>query len=746
MGLRLIIAEKPSVARAIAGVLGRPTRQQGFLAVGSDLVSWARGHLVSLAEPEAYQPEWRRWSWSGLPMLPEAFRLTPVASGRDQLQVLARLVKRADVDRIVVATDADREGELIARWLLRHLNAGQPALRLWLSETTPSAIRTALSRLEPASAYEHLGQAAEARAEADWLVGLNATRAITLRHGQRGQGALSVGRVQTPTLRLIADRDAEIESFRATPYWQVEATFITSAAPEGETYRGLWIAPGQAEPADRMADRAVAERVMQQVPPGTPGVVSRRESKRVTVHPPRLYNLADLQKDANRRFGMTAQDTLGAAQRLYEARLASYPRTDARAVSAVEAASMGQRLGSLRSLYGELVSSLPSPLPLGRITNDAEVAKAGHPAIVPTGERPGPSVSARDLKIYDLIVRRTFAALLPPGSDERTTVWTQAAGETFRTEGSVVVVPGWRVATGRLPAAQDPDAEAEARERIPAGLAAGQSVGVSGVELLEKATKPPAHLTDATLLALMEKHGLGTPATRAGILDTLVRRGYVVREKKALVSTAKGRALLQVAPSALQSPDLTGEWEAQLEVVAGGAGDAAAFVDSIRVYTADVVATVREQAATVVAGAADGVSDASTTLGACPVCHEGQVVATPKGWGCSRWKAGCAFTIWRTVAKKRLTERQVATLVAGKTTGMLKGFKSRAGQPFSARLTLQEGRVTFVFGRQTLGVPGPREPGEPVAAQSAAPAPRRRPTRTRRPAAKQTASTRRGPA
>ncbi len=743
--MRLIIAEKPSVARAIAAVLGRPTRQEGFLVVGNDLVSWARGHLVSLAEPAAYQPEWRKWSWSGLPMLPEAFRLVPVPAGHDQLQVLARLVKRADVDSIVVATDADREGELIARWLLRHLTARQPTLRLWLSEATPSAIRTAFSRLQPASAYDLLGQAAEARAEADWLVGLNATRAITLRHGQRGQGALSVGRVQTPTLRLIADRHREIENFRAVPYWQVEATFATA---DHDAYRGLWIEVGRAEPADRMADRAAAERIMRQVAPGTPGVVSRRESKRVTVHPPRLYNLADLQKDANRRFGMTAQDTLSAAQRLYEASLSSYPRTEARAVSATEAASMGQRLASLGALYGEMLSALPSPLPLARITSEDEVQKAGHPAIVPTGVRPGPSLAARDLKVWDLIVRRTFAALLPPGTDERTTVWTEAAGETFRTQGSVVVVPGWRVATGRLPSAQGPDAESEARERIPPGLSTGQAVEVSGLDVLEKTTKPPAHLTDATLLALMEKHNLGTPATRAGILDTLVAREYAVREKKALVSTAKGRALLQVAPSALQSPDLTGDWEVQLEAIAGGTGDAAAFVQSIRAYTAEVVAAVREQAAKVVAGAA-GASDASAVLGTCPLCREGQVVATPKGWGCSRWKSGCSFTIWRTVAKKRLTDRQVATLLAGKTTGMLKGFKNRAGQPFSARLTLEGGRVTFVFGSQAP--PGrPAEPPAPEGPMRTAPTRRRRaaryPPRPRRPQAPKTAGTGRGPA
>ena len=684
--MRLIIAEKPSVARAIAGALGTPTRHDGYLQVGSDLVSWALGHLVTLAEPEQYDPAWKRWTWDGLPMLPDAFRLRPIPSGRPQLKILRDLLKRPDMQTVVLATDADREGELIGRWILRYAGARQPVQRLWLSETTPSAIQAAFQGLKPASAYDTLAAAAEARAQADWVVGLNSTRAMTLRHGQRGQGALSVGRVQTPTLKLIADRDSQIESFESTPYWQVRAT----VNPDGDSvvYSGLWVKlPGE-EPADRVAVQEDAERIAAAVPPGTPGAIRSVDRKRVTVKPPTLYNLADLQKDANRRFGLTAGATLQAAQALYEARLTTYPRTDARAVGAAEAATLAQRLKGLQGVYPDLHAALPTPLPVGRVTDDAAVAKAGHPAIIITGQVPGSDLGERERKIFDLIARRTFAALLPVGSDERTTVLTDSGGETWRKKGTAVVTLGWRIATRTLPEAK-PDAPEDASDgsAVPPGLRAGQRVTVQNVEILSKQTKPPARLTDASLLALMEKHGLGTPATRAAILDTLIRRLYVQREKKRLVSTEKGRAVLAVAPPALQSPDLTGEWEARLEAIAGGSGDGDVFLQGIRQYTTEVVATVKGQT-----GQAIG-----SDLGACPVCHQGRVIAGRKGWGCSRWREGCRFTIWREVAGKRLTEAQAKALLAGKTTASIRGFKSKAGKTFSARLKLDKDHVVFVL-------------------------------------------------
>jgi DNA topoisomerase-3 len=694
--MRLIIAEKPSVARAIASVLGKPAARHGYLEAGGDLVSWAVGHLVGLAEPSAYRAEWARWSWTALPLLPEAFRLEPLEAGRNQLGVLASLVRRADVDQIVAATDADREGELIARWILRHLGARQPVVRLWLSEATPAAIRTALRAMRPADAYEALFHAAEARAQADWLVGLNATRAVTLRHGRFGDGALSVGRVQTPTLRLIRDRDREVEEFVPAPYWQVAAVFLAEAG----AYRGLAVRVGGREPADRFARRADAERVLLAVPPGAPGTIRAVERRAVTVRPPLLYNLADLQKDANRRYGLTAGATLQAAQALYEKELTTYPRTEARRVSRAEAVSMPERLEGVRAIYPGLYDQLSRPLPLARITSDEEVGRAGHPAIVPTGHLPGASVHGVESRVFDLVARRTFAALMPAGRDERTTVLTEVGGETFRTRGTAIRQPGWRLATHRLPAAQD-DAE-DGEEAIPAGLSEGDSVAVESADVLDKETKAPPRLTDATLLAVMEKHGLGTPATRAGIVDTLVRRGYVDRVEKALVSTPKGRALLEVAPAALTSPELTGEWEGALEAIASGRGDAAQFLQAIREYAAEVVGTVRSQTA----------RDIAADLGPCPVCHEGRVRATAKGWGCSRWQAGCPFTIWKVVAHKRITEAAVRAMLAGRTTALLKGFKSKAGTTFSARLQLRDGKVAFVFNQ-----PAPRPRGRAASAR-----------------------------
>lgn len=319
------------------------------------------------------------------------------------------------------------------------------------------------------------------------------------------------------------------------------------------------------------------------------------------------------------------------------------------------------------------------------------MAAAGHHAILPTGQVPS-SLPEREAQVYDLIVRRILASLLPAGEDERTTIHTEAAGESFVTRGTAVVTPGWRIA---LPSPK-PTAESEGEERvdeegeaaaIPPGLQAHAPVTVREAAVTARETKAPPRLNDASLLALMEQHGLGTPATRARIVEVLIQRGYVTRERKALVSTEKGRALLQVVPDAIQSPDLTGQWEARLEAIAAGQEDPTAFLDGIRAYTRDLVEAARNQAHQPI----------DSDLGPCPVCGQGRIVVGKKAWGCSRWREGCRFTIWKTIARKRLTEAQVKTLLAGKTTGELKGFKSKAGKAFSARLKLEGDRVTFVF-------------------------------------------------
>ena len=694
--MQCLLAEKPSVSRDIAQALGQPQKHDGYLTVGSDwVITWAFGHLVTLAAPEAYDPAWKQWAWTTLPMIPPGdFQLVPIAKSLPQFRIVKSLFDRRDVTRIICATDADREGELIFRYIYRLTGSVKPVHRLWLSENTPHAIQKGLQSVKPSTVYDALGQAAEARAQADWLVGLNATRAFTLRHGVPGQGALSVGRVQTPTLRLIGDRDQAITGFQPVPDWQVAATF---EAPTG-TYVGIWhrMAKNTGDHPDRIPTEAEANRLQALVPAGTPGQIVDIARKRVIRQPPVLFSLNDLQKEANRRFGLTAQQTLDGAQSLYEKHLTSYPRTDAQHLTTDVAATLTNRLQSLASLslYRPWIAGLPQPLNISRIIDDKKVAQAGHYAIIPTGQTPQ-SLNESEAQIFDLIVRRLLAALMPEGEDERTQIRTTAARQTFITQGTAILSAGWRTVMAGVPEG-DPDKTPNKDEdpAIPAGLQAGEAVTVQDGEIRSKKTQPPSRLTDASVLALMEKHHLGTPATRAHILEVLLTREYIRREKKTLVSTEKGQALLTVVPNSVQSPDLTGQWEAQLDAIAAGSGSAQAFLRSIKQYTQQIVREAQSQQAHTI----------GSNWGPCPVCRQGQILSGKKAWGCSRWKEGCTFTIWKTIAGKTLTETQVKTLLAGKTTGLLKGFRSKAGKPFTARLQLDSnGKVVFVFEKKKAG-------------------------------------------
>lgn len=684
----LIVTEKPSVGRDIAQALGAPiTQHDGYLTVGADTITWGFGHLVTLASPEVYQPSWQRWTLDTLPMLPDAFALEPVPKTIKQLRLIAKLMRSADL--ILSATDADREGELIFRYIYEWAAVTVPVKRLWLSENTVAAIRTALTTAKPLAHYNALAEAAKARSQADWLVGLNATRAFTLRHGQRGQGALSVGRVQTPTLRLIVDRDLAILHFTPTPYWQFVVTFRTK---ESE-YLGVWFRSEGQETQDRFNSREDADKIAEKIHPDDTGVIVSIEKKRVTIHPPLLFSLNDLQKEGNRRFGLTAQQTLDVAQTLYEKHLISYPRTDARHVTHAIAASFGSRLKAILAsdAYQGLTASLPSPLVVKRLVDETKVAAAGHYAIIPTGTLPK-GLPDRESKIFDLIARRLIASLMPPGMDERVTVITKVDTEQFQTRGTTVIEAGWRMALKALPEDKDrddSDPKSHGAAKIPPGLKKNQTVHVANGDVQRKETKAPPALNDASLLALMEKHGLGTPATRSRIVEVLLARDYVERLKKTLVSTEKGRSLLALVPEDIQNPDMTGTWESRLEAIAQGREDATAFLHDIRRYTSQIVDAAKQQKAQVIA----------SDLGLCPLCKVGQVIAGKKGYGCSRWREGCSFTIWRQLAGKKLSETQVKTLLAGKTTGILKGFKSKAGKSFSAKLHLDPatGKVEFIF-------------------------------------------------
>jgi DNA topoisomerase-3 len=695
--MHCILAEKPSVARDLAAVLGTPEKHQGFLLIPPHwIVTWAYGHLVTLAAPDVYDPAWKDWRWNTLPMVPDPFQLVPIAESADQWAIVQGLFARPDVTDIVIATDADREGDGIAANIVRLSGVQKPLRRLWLSETTPTAIRAAMKAMRPWSPTASLALAATARAEADWLVGLNATRAFTLRH-RSGKQVLSVGRVQTPTLRLVVDRDRAIDAFTPVPYWIVDVPFD---APPG-TYVGRWIGTA-AEHPERFATQAAAQALAATIPAGTPGVLTQVDRKRVTVQPPRLFSLNDLQKEAYRRLHLTAQQTLDAAQRLYEGHWTSYPRTDTQALTAAVAATLPQRIQGLGSTYAPLIKALPHPLPSARLIDEKAVAAAGHHAIIPTGTT-GTAMRDPDAAVYDVIVRRFFAALLPAGTDERTTLWTEAAQARFRTQGTAIIDPGWRIA---LPPVADPDADADdTPPAIPPGLQSGMAVRAQTPQVLERTTKAPPRLNDASLLTLMEKHGLGTPATRAHILEILLTRHYVERKKRTLQSTAQGQGLLAVVPDAIQSPDLTGHWEQQLEAIAQSGGDPHAFLAAIRQYTQTLVDTARAQTA------APTAADPAQDFGSCPICHQGTITPTPKGWGCSRWRDGCRFTIWKTVAGKTLTPTQVKTLLSGKPTREIQGFRSKAGKSFAAQLQLVGDRVTFVFAAPSASDHPPQRAG-----------------------------------
>ncbi len=724
--MRLVLAEKPSVARDLAQIMDPGAKRgEGHLRGGTAAWTWALGHLAELAPPESYEPRLKgHWTLTALPVLPEQWRLRPREGRQDQLAVIRRLLSQAD--ELVVATDAGREGELIAGYILELCPFQGRIRRLWLSETTPAAVRAAFAALrEPALALE---AAARARAQADWLVGMNCTMALSAKHG----GLWSAGRVQTPTLALLCAREAEVRAFRAQDYFVVLATFEA----DGARYTGRWFR-GQ---VDRLPTAGEAEALAARVQ-GQRGTVSHLERRRTREQPPRLLHLTDLQRAANARHGMTAAATLKAAQALYEThRALTYPRTDSRHVSgetfgtfpsrmrAVAAARLPSPLGELA---GRLLGHLPDPGK--RVVDDSKVSD--HHALLPTAQAPDLGrLSTDEARVYELVVRRFLAALLPAAEWDETNATTGVQGETFRSRARVLAVPGWREAEppaqsrtrrrgqGRGPAdavaAEQDEPEEQAEDDEPeagdlSGLGQGMAVRCLEARAEQRKTKPPARYTEASLLRAMEtagrlvddealaeamrERGLGTPATRAAIIETLVHRDYVRREKKSLVPTPRGETLVGVAPAELRSVDTTGEWEARLLRIGAGQDSAASFLAGITELTRRIVADVSSQERTSVPNVAG-----RTVVGRCPRCG-GDVVESDKGFGCANWRpehGGCRWVLWKKVAGKTLTAGQARELLErGESARPLRGFRSTAGKSFAARLRLDRdsGRVRFLF-------------------------------------------------
>ncbi|MDA8333938.1 MAG: DNA topoisomerase 3 [Peptococcaceae bacterium] len=711
MGKTLIIAEKPSVARDLAAVLGHFDKRDGFLENGQYVVSWAFGHLVELAEPEDYDAALKRWDIGALPILPGRFKLNVIASSRKQYAALKSLLRSNGVSEVVNACDAGREGELIFRRIYEAAGATKPFRRLWLSEATPAAVKEAFRKLRPGRELDNLAAAAEARSRADWLVGINSTRAYTCRHGQ----LLSVGRVQTPTLALVVQREREIRAFTPTPYWEIWATFRKES---GQTYRGKWVKGDTDRLTDREEAMALAARL------GTQGEVARVEQKETREQPPALFNLNDLQKEANKRHSLTAQATLDAAQALYERhKLLTYPRTDSRHLTAAIARdTLAGRVTALAGVpdYSGLV---PDKLPVltKRHVDDAKVTD--HHAIIPTAAKPDlEALGKNERLVYDLVVRRFLAMFYPEARYAVTKVLTGAGyppgrvREEFLSKGKVELDPGWKVVYGKPKERKADRAEDENEDQDLPLLTKGEKVSLEETQVPEKTTKAPPRYTEATLLAAMENAGrfvedadlagtlkgaggIGTAATRAAIIETLIKRIYLQREKKTMVPTPKGEGLIDLVPEALKSVELTARWENGLLDIERGEALAAGWIEDIKNFTREVVQLAREQEP----AGGNVAQSAREALGTCPLCGR-DVVDYPKSYGCSGYKDGCKFAVWKEIAGKKITVKQAQELLAKKKTGVLKGFKSKAGKSFDAVLVLgPDGKVGFAFADKTTG-------------------------------------------
>jgi DNA topoisomerase-3 len=696
MGKTLVIAEKPSVGRDLASALpGRFSKNEGYLESDEHVITWAVGHLVGLAEPEEYDERLKRWRMADLPIVPDAFRLRPLdKKAKKQLDLIHKLMARDDVDLVVNGCDAGREGELIFAYVYETAKKKKPVDRLWLNSMTAKAIQAAFEHLRPGEEMEPLEAAARSRSEADWLVGMNATRAATIRLRAAFDGAVSLGRVQTPTLALVARREEEIRAFVPEPYWLVEAQF---AATGERLYRGRYLG------GKRLGNEEAAAIV--EGTAGHPGTITKLELKEERERPQLLYDLTSLQRHANTLHGFSARRTLQAAQRLYEEHKAiTYPRTSSRFLSSdlVDDLRPTAELVGKSAQYAagaRYVTNLRE-LPLGRVVNDKKVSD--HHAIIPTRtEHDLARMGEDERRIYDLVVKRFLAVFHPDAVYERTRVETTVASEhVFRTSGRVLVEAGWKAVYGEE--ARPPDAEDEdsGGDQMLPKLEQGEDVETRSVEALAKVTQPPRRFTEASLLAAMETagkdigdvelreamkdSGIGTPATRAAIIERLIQVGYIEREGRALHATDKGIQVIRLLGAhPLTSPELTGDWEHRLSKIEQGADSRGAFMSDIVKFTESTVQELdrlRE------------VKIERANLGPCPICGR-DVIENRKGYSCwTKDDPGCGFVIWKQKAGKTLPVSVVKELMEHRRTEKpVQGFRGRSGRSFSAKLKLAQG-------------------------------------------------------
>jgi DNA topoisomerase-3 len=755
MSKTLLVAEKPSVGQDLARVLPGPFKKgEGFLEGPEHVITWAVGHLVQLAEPEAYDPKFKSWRMADLPIVPDRFKLVVRDErSRKQMSAVTKQLGREDVEEVVNACDAGREGELIFAYTYEKAKAKKPIKRLWLNSMTTAAMKAALASLKPAEEFAKLEEAARSRSEADWIVGMNATRAATIRLRSSFDGAVSLGRVQTPTLAIIARREEEIKAFVPEPYWLVDATFGADAL-EGQggprAYLGHYQAPPGSPGATKGPRLGTEEEALAIVSDceGRPGTITKLEKKEQREKAPMLYDLTTLQREANNRFGFSAKRTLSAAQRLYEEHKAlTYPRTNSRYLTTDmidEIKPIAELVGkqSEYSKGAEYVTGL-DVLPLGRVVNDEKVTD--HHAIIPTrSEHPVEKMSSDDRRIYDMAVRRFLAVFHPEAVFENTRVETTVASaegteHVFRTRGKLLIVPGWRGVYDEISADAKADADRgeddEATDQQLPRLIEDESVRTETVASTRKETKPPRRYSDASLLGAMETagklvdddelreamkdSGIGTPATRAAIIERLITVGYVERDGRALVATEKGLNVIRLlGEHALTSPGLTGSWEQRLGKIERGEDSRKQFMADIAGFATETVHQLDETL--------KDVRIPRARLGPCPVCGH-DIVENRKGYSCwAREDPGCGFVIWKAKAGKQLPVAIAKELIKkGYTAQVITGFRGRSGRSFRAHLALQqtdEGkwRVEFDEPWAREGAKPPEVEGEAAAEAQAA--------------------------
>ena len=661
--MNLVIAEKPSVARSIAAVIGAAEKQNGYWQGGGYLVSWCIGHLVSFAEAGQYDEKYCKWRYEDLPILPQPWQFIVPDEKKQQFEVLRALLNRPDVDSVTAATDAGREGELIFRFVYQMAGCTKPVKRLWISSMEDAAIREGFANLRPDSDYDALYQSALCRAKADWLVGINATRLFSVLYHK----TLTVGRVQTPTLKMLVDRDAKILRFQKERYYTVGIQSGSLKADSGRI--------ASMDEADTLKNACA----------GASAICSSVKREKKTEQPPKLYDLTTLQREANRLFGFTAKQTLDYAQQLYEKKLLTYPRTDSQYL----AEDMGR---TAQHLVSDLLGLLPFAQGLdltpevGRILNSKKVSD--HHAIIPTSEfvKQGfTGLAESECKLMNLVCSKLLCAIAAPHEYETVTAVFSCAGNEFTAKGKTVLVPGWKEIDQRFRSTLKADTEEEVLNTLPE-LAEGQSFSVVA-DISEHFTSPPKAYTEDTLLSAMERagaedmpenaerKGLGTPATRAAILEKLVQMGFVQRKGKQLVPTKDGINLAVVLPESLTSPSLTAEWENRLTEIAKGNADPDEFM-------AEIEAQVRQLVKTYSCISADKQSlfqSERVIIGKCPRCRE-DVYEGKKNFYCGN--RSCQFVMWK---NDRFFEQRKKAFTPKIAAGLLKNGKAKVKGLYSEK-------------------------------------------------------------